>query len=100
MKRFLKKVKGIFTARPNIVLTSTGGEITIKNVDADTVAKVKALLVGSLPAGEESPPLPMQEALPTIENKSGDASLEGSPLTSVAVGRYQHPLTLNWHIVT
>ena len=77
-------------ARPRLIRTKDGGEITLKNASAETVAAVEAALEGK--------PESTQSAL--IENRTGDATLDGSPLTSVAVGMYQHPLSLDWHVVT
>lgn len=94
----LKKVKGKFTARPSILRPADGGEIVLKNCTNETKAKV-AVAIGleskpEVPKVEESPKYASPENIIEYEVKST------LPMHSTALGIYQDPLTLSWHMVT
>lgn len=84
-------------ARPNLIKTASGGEITLKGVDAETLAKVKAALAVPTPdaPAKAATAAPTEVALPSIAKPSAS----DAPMVSPAVGMYQDPLTLEWHVV-
>lgn len=92
MKQIWEKIKAM--ARPKIIRNKDGVEVTLKNATPEIVAAVEAAVNGG------TRPTELGEEEPEVVNRTGDATLEGSPLTSGAVGVYQHPLTLDWHVVT
>lgn len=86
------KVKGNSTARPTTVQAPDGGEIILRNCSREVIDSVKGLFT----AKAEVPVVPE----PTITPPIPESASEDSPLLCTALGAYQNPLTLNWHICT
>ena len=85
-------------ARPSILRPIDGGEVILKNVTVSTKAKVTAALGPESKEEAEAPKVAV--AMPYQEEMGGDEPKKVLPMPSTALGIYQDPLTLDYHMVT
>ena len=86
---------GKSTARPTTIEAADGGEVILKNCSKETIEAVREFISGKpqivIPEGTD-----IAEGKPTI----AEAPKSDAPMQCTALGIYQNPLTLNWHLCT
>lgn len=91
MKQFLK---GLFMARPTTIKSPDGGEIILKNCTKETIESIRNFLLMKNELPEEVIEEPIKSTVAPIPTSTN----EEAPLHCGALGVYQNPLTLNWHV--
>lgn len=88
MNKLWEKIKNM--ARPRVLRTKDGAEITLKNATPEVAAAVEKALGG----GGNTVGVAEEEVAPPTPATKGE-----HPLVSPGIGVYQDPLSLDWHVV-
>lgn len=95
MKKLIEKVRKLM-GRPSTIKPLDGGEVILKGCTKETIEAVRTLLT----AKPDMTPAKVVEATvtPPVVAKVAAPVVADEAMPSPAIGIYQNPLTLNWHI--